>query len=131
MSKCLSSSNCILKLISHFAISNPMSAAGRNYRSLIDDHHYGKCGNSRSVMRWKKSCKAIEHTVTTIRELIIIIDGHKECIGFSFQELDVSMLDLYVLDSLFFYLFFTVLLCNINYYLCHFNNFNCISMCEY
>ena len=27
MSKCLSSSNCILKLISHFAISNPISAA--------------------------------------------------------------------------------------------------------
>ena len=37
MSKCLSSSNCILKLISYFAIANPMSAAGKNYRSLIDD----------------------------------------------------------------------------------------------
>ena len=37
MSKCLSSSNCILKLISHFAIANPISAVGKNYRSLIDD----------------------------------------------------------------------------------------------
>ena len=43
--------NCILnlKLISHFAIANPMFAAGKNCRSLIDDD--GECNNSRSVMR--------------------------------------------------------------------------------
>ena len=28
---------CILKLISHLAVSNPMSNADKNYRSLIDD----------------------------------------------------------------------------------------------
>ena len=49
MSKCLSSSNCILKLLSHFAISNLMSAAGKNYRSLIDVD--GECSNSSSVMK--------------------------------------------------------------------------------
>ena len=49
MSKCLSSSNCILKLISHFAIANPMSAAGKNYRSLIDDD--GECSNRSSDMK--------------------------------------------------------------------------------
>ena len=37
MSKCVSSSNRILKLISYFVISNPMSVAGKNYRSLIDN----------------------------------------------------------------------------------------------
>ena len=44
MPKCLSSSNCILKLISHFAIANRMSAEGRNYRSLIDDDRGAKVG---------------------------------------------------------------------------------------
>ena len=66
MSKSLSSSNCILKLISHFAIANPMSAAGKNYRYLIDDD--GECSNSSSVMKWTISSKAIENTVSTIRE---------------------------------------------------------------
>ena len=61
MSKCLSSSNCILKLISHFAIANPMSAAGDNYRSLIADDR--ECSNSSSVMKWTISSKAIENTV--------------------------------------------------------------------
>ena len=92
ISKCLSSSNCILKLISHFAIANPMSAAGKNYRSLIDDD--GECSNSSSVMKWTISSKAIENTVSTIRELIDFKDGYKECIGISSQELNVFILDL-------------------------------------
>ena len=45
-------------------------------------------------MQWAISSKAIENTVSTIRELIDIRDGYKECIGFSSQELDVFMLDL-------------------------------------
>ena len=50
MSKCLSSSKCILKLISHCTISNPISAAGKNYKYLKDNG--GECNNSRSVMKW-------------------------------------------------------------------------------
>ena len=73
MSKCLSSSNCISKVISHFAISNPVSAAGKNYKSLIDDD--GECSNSSSVMKRTISSKAIENTVSTIRELIDVRDG--------------------------------------------------------
>ena len=90
MSKCLSSSNCFLKLIFLSAIfmSIPMSAAGKNYRFLIDDD--GECNNSRSVMKWATSSKAIKNTVSTIRVLI----GYKESIGVSSQELDVFMLDL-------------------------------------
>ena len=45
-------------------------------------------------MRWINSRKAIENTVSTIRELIEIRDGYRECIGFASQELDVFMLDL-------------------------------------
>ena len=36
ISKCLSSSNSIVNLISHLAITNPLSSAGKNYRSVID-----------------------------------------------------------------------------------------------
>ena len=42
-----------------------MSAAGKNYRSLIDDD--GECINSDSVMSWKNSRIAIVNTVTTTR----------------------------------------------------------------
>ena len=107
MSKYLSSSNCILKLISHFAIANPISAAGKNYISLIDDD--GECSNSSSVMKWTISSKAIENTVSTIRELIDVRDGYKECIGFSSQKLNVFMLDLCTGKSILL-LFFIVLL---------------------
>ena len=34
--KCLSSSNSIVNVISHIAICNPMSTAGKNYRSVLD-----------------------------------------------------------------------------------------------
>ena len=64
MSKCLSRSNCILNLIFHFPITNPMSAAGKYYKSFIDDD--GKCSNSRSIIRWTSSRKAIKDTVATI-----------------------------------------------------------------
>ena len=87
MSICLSNSNCILKLISHCVISNPMSAAGKSYRSFIDDD--GEYNNSRSVMKWTNLPK---YSFTI--ELIDIRDGHKKCIRFSSQELDVFMLDL-------------------------------------
>ena len=69
-----------------------MSAAGKIYCSLIDDD--GKCSNSRSVMKWTISSKAIENTVSTIRELMDIGDGDKECIGLSSHELDLFMLNL-------------------------------------
>ena len=69
-----------------------MSVASKNYRSLKDDD--GEFNNSCSVMKRTISSKTIENTVSTIRELIDIRDGYKECIEFSSQELEVSMLDL-------------------------------------
>ena len=80
-----------------------MSAAGKNYRSLIDAD--GEFNNSRSVMRWTNSSKGIENTVSTIRELIDIRDGYKECIGFSSQELDVYVRFMYWLVHSFIVLF--------------------------
>ena len=69
-----------------------MSVAHKHYRSLIDDD--GECNNSRPAMKWTNSSKAIENTVSKIRELINIRDSYKECIGFSSQELDVFIIDL-------------------------------------
>ena len=89
--------------MSNFAISNSMSVAGKNYRSLIDDD--GEFNNNRSVMRWTNSSKGIENTVSTIRELIDIRDGYKECIGFSSQELDVYARFMYWLVHSFIVLF--------------------------
>ena len=85
-----------------------MSAAGKNYSSLIDDD--GECSNSSSVMKWTISSKAIENTVSTIRELVDVRDGYKECIGFSSQELNVFMLVYY---SIIFYCIICILLITI------------------
>ena len=98
-----------------------MSAAGKNYRSLIDDD--GECSNSNSVMKWTISSKAIENTDSTIRELIDVRDGYKECIGFLSQELNVFMLDLCTGKSIFLLFFLLHYLYIINYYLYHFNTF--------
>ena len=35
---CLSSSNSMVNVISHIAICNPMSTAGKNYRSVLDSN---------------------------------------------------------------------------------------------
>ena len=36
ISACLSTSNCIVKIITEIAICNPMSCSGDNYRELLD-----------------------------------------------------------------------------------------------
>ena len=104
MTKCLSSINCILKLISHFAITNSMSIAGKKHRSVIDDD--ADCNDSRSVMRWKNSSKAIENTVTTITKFIDIRDGY---------VLWMYKYYVCVMASLCFYLFLWYYLYIINY----------------
>ena len=44
----------------------------KKYRSLIVND--GECSNSSSVMKWTILSKAIENTVSTIRELIDVRD---------------------------------------------------------
>ena len=85
ISKCLSSSNSIVNLISHLAITNPLPSAVKNYRSVIDAD--GELNNSRSITRWNNSRKETENTVTInsiiLKELLNIRDSYQECIGFS------------------------------------------------
>ena len=91
-SKCFSSSNSIVNLISHLAITNPLSSAGKNYRSVIDADC--ELNNRHSIIKWNNSRKEIENTVTIVKELIDVRDGYKERISFSLQEIDLFMLDL-------------------------------------
>ena len=70
----------ILNLISDLTITNPLSSAGKNYKSLIDAD--GELNKSHSIIRWNNSRKEIENTVTILNELIDIRDGYKESIYF-------------------------------------------------
>ena len=60
---------------------------GEKNRSVIDDD--GECKNSRSVMRWTNSNKAIENRVTTVTQLIDIRESCNQSIGFASQELGI------------------------------------------
>ena len=64
ISKYLSSSNSIVDLISYLAITNPLSSAGKNYRSVIDADC--ELNNRHSTIKWNNSRKEIENTVTIL-----------------------------------------------------------------
>ena len=68
----------LLSLISHLAITNPLSSAGKNYRSVIHVDVDGQLNNSHSIIRWNNSCKEIENTVTILKDLLDIRDGYKD-----------------------------------------------------
>ena len=65
ISKCLSSSNSIVNLISHVAIINPLSSAGKNYRSVIGADC--ELNNRHSIVKWNNSSKEIENIVTILK----------------------------------------------------------------
>ena len=65
ISKCLSSSNSIVNLIFHLATTNPLSSAGKNYRSVIDADC--ELNNRHSIIKWNNSRKEIENTVTILK----------------------------------------------------------------
>ena len=48
--KCLSSTNFAVNIMSNFAICNPMSTAGKNYRSVLDV--YCQYNNSQLIQDW-------------------------------------------------------------------------------
>ena len=59
INKCLSSSNFIVNVISDIAISNPMSTAGKNYRSVLEangEYNY----TSQMVASWHYTCGCIK-----------------------------------------------------------------------
>ena len=90
--KCLSSSNSIVNVISQIAICNPMSTAGKNYRSVLDAN--GDYNNNQTVTSWQYTCEIIKESIRTLRELIDVRDGYSECIGFTSDEIDEFILAL-------------------------------------
>ena len=90
--KCLSSSNSIVNVISHIAICNPMSTAGKNYRSVLDAN--GDYNNNQTVTSWQYTCESIKESIRTLREFIDVRDGYSECIGFTSDEIDEFILAL-------------------------------------
>ena len=105
-----------------------MSAAGKNYRSLIDDDD--ECNDSSSVMRWTNIRKTMENTTTTIK-VIDIRDGYMECIVFSPQELDLFMLVLCTGWSILLFILYCIICMLVITFWTIFILFNCITMCEY
>ena len=90
--KCLSSSNSIVNVISQIAICNPMSTAGKNYRSVLDAN--GDYNNNQTVTSWQYTCESIKKSIRALRELIDVRDGYSECIGFTSDEIDEFILAL-------------------------------------
>ena len=60
---CLSSSNSIVNIISHIAICNPMSTAGKNYRSVLDAN--GDYNTNQMVTNWQYMCESIKESIRT------------------------------------------------------------------
>ena len=74
ISACLSTSNCIVKIITEIAICNPMSCSGDNYRELLD----GQGTNSEPcLLSWKYNLTNLRYDMYAFNELTDIRDGIK------------------------------------------------------
>ena len=90
--KCLSSSNSIVNVVYHIAIRNPMSTAGKNYRSVL--HANSDYNTNQMLTSWQYTFESIKESIRTLRELIDVRDGYSECIGFTSDEIDEFILAL-------------------------------------
>ena len=86
MSACLSTSNCIVKIITEIAICNPMSCSGDNYRELLDGQ--GTLNLEPCLLSWKFNLTNLIKNYT-VYELIDMRDSIKECNGF-YKRWDIS-----------------------------------------
>ena len=93
INKCFSSSISIVNVISHIAICNPMSTAGKNYRSVLDAN--GDYNTNQIITSWKYTCESIKESIRTLRELIVVRDRYSECTGFTSDEIDEFILALF------------------------------------
>ena len=68
ISACLSTSNCIVKIITEIAICNPMSCSGDNYRELLDGQ--GTLNLEPSLLSWKYNLTNLRNDMYTYKELL-------------------------------------------------------------
>ena len=80
ISACLSTSNCIVKIITEIAICNPMSCSGDNYRELLDGQ--GTLNLEPCLLSRKYNLTNLRNDMYTFKELIDTRDCIKECNGF-------------------------------------------------
>ena len=90
--KCLSSTNSVVNIISNIAICNPMSTAGKNYRSVLDVN--GQYNNNQLIHDWNLTSNRLKNLTSTLSELIDIRDGYKECDGLTCDDVNAFILDL-------------------------------------
>ena len=88
----LSTSNCIVKIITEIAICNPMSCSGDNYRELLDGQ--GTLILEPCLLSWKYNLTNLRNDMYTFKELIDIRDGIKECNGFTKAEISRFILNI-------------------------------------
>ncbi len=92
--KCLSSENCIVRIISEVAISNPMSCAGSNFRSLLDST--GELSIQSQFNEWYERRQTLEVNISVLHDIIDIRDGHKECDFFTNDDIQHYLHDICV-----------------------------------
>ena len=79
INKCLSSTNSVVNIISNIAICNPVSTAGKKYRSVLDVN--GQYNNNQLIHDWNLTSNRLKNLTSALSELIDIRDGYKECDG--------------------------------------------------
>ena len=92
ISACLSTSNCIVKIITEIAICNPMSCSRDNYRELLNGQ--GTLNLEPCPLSWKYNLTNLRNDMYTFKELIDIRDGIKECNGFTKAEISLFILNI-------------------------------------
>ena len=90
---CLSSTNSVVNIISNIAICNPMSTAGKNYRSVLDVN--GQYNNNQLIHDWNLTSNRLKNLTSVLSDCErIYIDGYKECDGLTCDDINAFILDL-------------------------------------
>ncbi len=79
--KCLTSKNAVVRGIANTCLSNPMSTAGSNYKSMLNDVNEFTC--KENLDEWAAKCENNKHTIGVLKETIDIRDNYITCDGFS------------------------------------------------
>ena len=80
----MSTSNCIMKIITEIAILNPMCCSRNNYTELLDGQ--GTLNFEPCIWSWN-FFEQFKNNIFTLNELIDIRDGIEECNGFTKDEI--------------------------------------------
>jgi hypothetical protein len=93
MSKCLQHTNNVVRTVAQFAIRNPMSVTGRNYRNVCM-YFNNDCEMNASLVNWNKRAMDLAADVNVLSELIKIRDNTLDCQGFTNDEICVFITDI-------------------------------------